>query len=47
MEGALYSGNSGRSSGPHIQIETVSVPKGQSGALNTCNSVNPATRDCP
>jgi len=42
-----YSGNSGCSSGPHIHIETVSVPKGQSGSLNTCNSVNPATRYCP
>lgn len=42
-----YSGNSGCSSGPHIHIETVSVPKGQNGSLNTCNSVDPATRYCP
>jgi hypothetical protein len=42
-----YSGNSGCSSGPHIHIETVSVPKGQSASLNTCNSVNPTSRYCP
>jgi hypothetical protein len=42
-----HSGNSGCSSGPHIHIETVSVPKGQSASLSTCNSVNPATRYCP
>jgi hypothetical protein len=42
-----YSGNSGCSSGPHIHIETVSVPKGQNATLNSCNSVNPVTRYCP
>jgi hypothetical protein len=42
-----HSGNSGCSSGPHIHIETVSVPSGQTAVLNTCNSVNPATRYCP
>lgn len=42
-----YSGNSGCSSGPHIHIETVSVAKGQSASLSTCNSVNPASRYCP
>lgn len=41
------SGNSGCSSGPHIHIETVSVPKGQSGSLGTCNSQNPASDYCP
>jgi hypothetical protein len=41
-----YSGNSGCSSGPHIHIETVSVPAGQSAVLNTCNSVDPASRYC-
>lgn len=41
-----HSGNSGCSSGPHIHIETASVPAGQSAVLNTCNSVNPATRYC-
>jgi len=41
-----YSGNSGCSSGPHIHIETVSVNKGASASLNTCNSVNPTTRYC-
>lgn len=42
-----HSGNSGCSSGPHIHIETASVPSGQSATLNTCNSVDPATRFCP
>ncbi len=42
-----YSGNSGCSSGPHIHIETVSVPAGQSAGLSTCNSVDPASRYCP
>lgn len=42
-----YSGNSGCSSGPHIHLETVSVPKGQNAVLNTCSSVDPSTRYCP
>jgi Peptidase family M23 len=42
-----HSGNSGCSSGPHIHIEAVSVPKGSSAVLNTCASVNPASRYCP
>lgn len=42
-----YSGNSGCSSGPHIHIETVSVAKGSSASLSTCNSVDPASRYCP
>lgn len=42
-----YSGNSGCSSGPHIHIETVSVAKGASASLSTCNSVDPMTRYCP
>jgi hypothetical protein len=42
-----YSGNSGCSSGPHIHLETVSVPKGQSASLNTCKSENPASDFCP
>lgn len=42
-----YSGSSGCSSGPHIHIETVSVPSGQSAVLNTCNSVDPSSRYCP
>lgn len=41
------SGNSGCSSGPHIHIETVSVPKGQNAVLNTCASADPKTRYCP
>ncbi len=41
------SGNSGCSSGPHIHIETASVPKGQAGVLNTCSSVDPDSRYCP
>jgi hypothetical protein len=40
-------GNSGCSSGPHTHIEVVSVPKGQSGSLGSCSSVNPETRYCP
>lgn len=40
------SGNSGCSSGPHIHIETASVPANQSATLNTCASVDPATRYC-
>jgi hypothetical protein len=35
------SGNSGCSSGPHIHIETASVPKGKNATLNTCASVDP------
>jgi hypothetical protein len=42
-----YAGNSGCSSGPHIHIETASVPTGGSAVLNTCASVDPATRYCP
>lgn len=42
-----YSGNSGCSSGPHIHIETVSVPAGQSASLSTCSSQNPAGHYCP
>jgi hypothetical protein len=42
-----YSGNSGCSSGPHIHLETASVPKGSSAVLNTCSSVNPSSRYCP
>lgn len=41
-----YSGNSGCSSGPHIHIETTSVPKGQMAYLNTCSSENPAAIYC-
>lgn len=41
-----HSGNSGCSSGPHIHIETVSVPAGQGASLSTCSSVNPASRYC-
>ena len=41
-----YSGNSGCSSGPHIHLETASVPRGQGVNLNTCASVNPAGRYC-
>ncbi len=41
-----YSGNSGCSSGPHIHIETASVPAGQGAVLNTCSSVDPASRYC-
>lgn len=41
------SGNSGCSSGPHIHLETASVPKGQSAVLNTCASVDPSSRFCP
>jgi murein DD-endopeptidase MepM/ murein hydrolase activator NlpD len=40
------SGNSGCSSGPHIHIETVSVPGGQNASLNTCNSQSPAVHYC-
>lgn len=42
-----YSGNSGCSSGPHIHLEAVSVPKGQGAVLNTCSSENPASEFCP
>ena len=42
-----HSGNSGCSSGPHIHIETASVPKGQNATLNTCASVDPGSRYCP
>src|SRR5262249_29246283 len=31
-----YSGNSGCSSGPHIHIETVTVPAGGNASLSTC-----------
>ena len=41
------SGNTGCSSGPHIHIETASVPKGQNAVLNSCASVNPGSRYCP
>lgn len=41
------SGNSGCSSGPHIHIETVTVPAGQNATLNSCKSENPANRYCP
>ena len=41
-----YSGNSGCSSGPHIHIETASVPAGSGTSLNTCNSENPAAQYC-
>lgn len=44
---AAYSGNSGCSSGPHIHIETASVPKGQNGVLNSCASGNPTGVYCP
>ncbi len=42
-----YSGNSGCSSGPHIHLETTSVPKGQNATLSTCASKNPAGIYCP
>ncbi len=42
-----YAGNSGCSSGPHIHIETASVAQGAGAPLNTCSSVDPATRYCP
>ncbi|MEZ4432125.1 MAG: M23 family metallopeptidase [bacterium] len=42
-----YSGNSGCSSGPHIHLETASVPRGGDSALNTCSSSDPAARYCP
>ena len=41
-----YSGNSGCSSGPHIHIETVSVPQGGQATLSTCNSQSPAIHYC-
>ncbi|MEZ4379800.1 MAG: M23 family metallopeptidase [Nannocystaceae bacterium] len=41
-----YSGNSGCSSGPHIHIETTSVPKGSPAYLNKCTSENPASIYC-
>jgi hypothetical protein len=41
-----YSGNSGCSSGPHIHIETASVPAGQTTGLNTCKSQDPAPNYC-
>jgi len=44
---AAYSGNSGCSSGPHIHIETASVPKGQNGTLNSCSSKDPDSVYCP
>lgn len=42
-----YVGNSGCSSGPHIHLETVSVPSGQRAYLATCNSFDPASIYCP
>ncbi|WAS89939.1 M23 family metallopeptidase [Nannocystis punicea] len=42
-----YSGNSGCSSGPHIHLETVRVPKGQNASLNTCSSEDPLGDFCP
>ncbi len=42
-----FSGNSGCSSGPHIHIETASVPRGGDTSLNTCASGDPASRYCP
>jgi hypothetical protein len=44
---AALSGNSGCSSGPHIHIETASVPKGQNATLNTCSSNDPDSVYCP
>ncbi len=41
-----YSGNSGCSSGPHIHLETVSVPPGQTAHLSSCLSVDPVSRFC-
>ncbi|MEZ4474513.1 MAG: M23 family metallopeptidase [bacterium] len=41
-----YSGNSGCSSGPHIHLEVASVPRGQNVGVNTCASVDPASRYC-
>lgn len=41
-----HSGNSGCSSGPHIHIETASVPAGNGTSLNTCNSENPSGHYC-
>jgi hypothetical protein len=40
------SGNSGCSSGPHIHIETVSVPASSSASLSTCSSVDPTSIAC-
>jgi hypothetical protein len=42
-----YAGNSGCSSGPHIHIETVSVPSGSNAYLSQCTSVNPTSVYCP
>ena len=42
-----YVGNSGCSTGPHIHLETVSVPAGSSAYLQTCNSFDPASILCP
>jgi Peptidase family M23 len=42
-----YVGNSGCSTGPHIHLETLSVPAGTSAYLSTCSSVNPTTVYCP
>jgi hypothetical protein len=41
-----YSGDSGCSFGPHIHLETASVPAGQSASAHTCNSQNPASNYC-
>lgn len=41
-----FAGNSGCSSGPHIHIETVSVPRGQPTRLNTCASDDPSDHYC-
>lgn len=48
-QGALLAnvGNSGCSSGPHVHVETISVPRGQQpSSLNTCSSKNPAGLYC-
>jgi hypothetical protein len=42
-----YVGNSGCSSGPHVHIETVPTARGANAVLNTCASVDPASRFCP
>lgn|GEM_PF-2199650 len=41
-----YVGNSGCSSGPHVHLEIVPVARGASAFLNTCTSVDPASRYC-
>jgi murein DD-endopeptidase MepM/ murein hydrolase activator NlpD len=42
-----YVGNSGCSSGPHVHLEIVPVARGANAVLNTCASVDPASRYCP